>query len=455
MRSGTLSTIAAGMLAAMAADGCDAAAAGQAGNRQAGGGQAGDAQAGTATRFVRDPARFRANQQKLIVAMRVQSPEAAAALERAFSQDLLAAVAPDLSRLRIDPSDMADMTAAYWVTAWEASHDIVGRQTDPALLAGARRQIAGTLARDAARMRDGDKQDVADTMLFQTLLVDARMKAAAQGGADARRRMSDAVHAEATALLKTDLRQMRLTPAGFSPANGASDGTSTPAKGAASAAPAGAHAANWQKVEGVYFKSYSTFGVGGLMIQDFEPVILFRDGSYYEVEGDALEDVDLAASRARTPGAWGRWRKQGATFLLTDNKGSTNDYQLQQGSFFKAFPAESTGGKLSRRYKRISGGGNSAMGGTMAIAAQSNFTFAPDGRFATGTSMGAVGATVAASSRRGGGMGRYRVERHSITLTGPDGRPRREFFAFGSQGTPARLDTDMIFIGDRVFVKDD
>ncbi|MDJ0276757.1 hypothetical protein QLH51_08115 [Sphingomonas sp. 2R-10] len=40
-------------------------------------------------------------------------------------------------------------------------------------------------------------------------------------------------------------------------------------------------------------------------------------------------------------------------------------------------------------------------------------------------------------------------------MTGPDGRPVREFFAFGSQGTPARFDDDMLFLGDRVFVKDD
>jgi hypothetical protein len=306
-------------------------------------------------------------------------------------------------------------------------------------------------------MSDGDKQDVADTMLFQTLLVDARMKGAAQAGTDARRRMSDAIYAEAAALLKTDLRQVKLTSAGFSPANGAPGGGTTAPGGApgSAGAPAGAHAANWQKVEGVYFKSYTTFGVGGMMISDFEPVVLFRDGTYYEVEGDALEDVDLAASRARKPSIWGRWRKQGDTFLLTDNKGSTDDYQLQQGSFFKAFPAESAGGKLSRAYKRISGGGNSAIGGTMAIAAQTNYRFAPDGRFSTGSDMGAVGANVAASSRRNGGVGRYRIERHSITLTGPDGRPRREFFALGSEGTPARPDTDMIFIGDRVFVKDD
>lgn len=433
-----------GLIGTVLSSGCGQAASGA------------EAQASSATRFTRDPARFKANQQKLIDAMRRQSPEAARALEQAFAQDVLALLAPEMRRLGLNDQDMADMTAVYWVTAWEAANGIVGRETDPALVGGARKQIAKTLAAGAARMSDADKQDVADMMLFQALLVDARMKAAKGAGAAAQQQMSDAVHAEAAQLLKTDLRQVKLTAAGFEPANGAAPRIGpNNGQGAPDAGITATGTGNWQQVEGVYFKSYSTFGVGGMMIQDFEPVVLFRDGSYYEVEGDALEDVDLAASRRRTPKIWGRWRRQADTFLLTDDRGRTNDYQLQQGSFFKAFPAEATGKKLGRAYKRISGGGNSALGGTMAIAAQTNLAFAPDGRFTTNASMGASGANVAAYSRKPAGIGRYRIERHTITFTDPDGRTRREFFAIGSQGTPARLDTDMIFLGDRVFVKDD
>lgn len=412
-----------------------------------GGAAAPPVQESAATRFVRDPARFEANLQKLVAALRRESPRMADAAAKDFA-GLLPRIGPELRKLGLNDADMADMTTAYWVTAWEAAHDIVGRRTDPALIAGARRQVAGTIAAGAARMTDADKQDVADMMLLQALLIDARMKGAAQGGAAVRRTTSDAIARQAAALLKTDLRAVELTPAGFRPAGGAT----TPAPGVASGP---AHAGNWQQVEGVYFKSYSTFGVGGMMIQDFEPVVLFRDGRYYELEGPALEDVDLTASQARKPAAWGKWRKQGATFLLTDHKGNTHDYQLQQGSFFKAFPAEAGGGRLSRPYKRISGGGNSALGGTMAIAVQNNVAFSPDGRFTRGSNMGATGADVAAYSRRAATGGQYRIARHTITMTGPDGRPVREFFAFGSQGTPARFDDDMLFLGDRMFVKDD
>lgn len=412
---------------------------------------------GAATRFVRDPARFEANQAKLVAATRSRSPAMADALDRSFRQDILGAVSAELRRVGLDTSDVADMTAAYWVMAWEAANGIIGETTDPALVDGARRQIAGRMAKSTAALRDAEKQDIADAMLLQALVIDARMKAVAGQGAAARRKMSDAIHAEAAQILRTDLRRTTLTPAGFAPASGSPPATQAPAAPPPVTPPgrAASHAGNWQRVEGVYFKSYTSFGVGGMMIQDFEPVVLFRDGSYYEVEGPALEDVDLAASRAANPRAWGTWRRQGATFLLTDDRGRTEDYRLQQGSFFKAYPAEAIGGKLARPYKRISGGGNSALGGTMAIAAQTNLAFSPDGSFSTDSSAGAVGANVAASSRRRGGVGRYRIERHTISFVDPRGATRREFFALGSEGATPRVDSDMIFIGDRVFVKDD
>lgn len=409
-------------------------------------------QVATDGRFVRDPARFKAKQDQIVAAMRQQSPQLAGAVQQLFAQDVLATISPAMRRLGLDDQNVVDMTAAYWVTAWEASHGIVGRETDPAIVRGARDQIARTMSGATARMSEAKRQDVADTMLLQAVLIEARMGAAAKGGAQVQRKMSDAIHAEAAQLLKTDLRKVELTASGFGAAGAAPEGA-PPAP--AVAASAGNNAGNWAQVDGVYFKSYTTFGVGGMVIQDFEPVVLFRDGSYYEVEGDALEDVDLAASRRAKPRNWGRWRKQGATFLLTDERGKTNDYQLQQGAFFQAYPAEASKGRLNAAYKRVSGGGNSALGGTMTIAAQTNLTFSPDGRFATRSSAGAVGANVSASSRKQGGIGSYRIERHTVTFTDPDGSTRRQFFALGSEGTPARPDDDLIFLGDRVYVKDD
>lgn len=408
------------------------------------------------TRFARDPARFEAKQAQIVAAARAQSPQMAAELERAFATDIIAQIAPELKRLGLSADDMADMTAAYWVSAWEAVHGVVGKPSDPAQVRGARAQIAGVMAKNPslATMADADKQDVADTMLLQTLLVDARMRAAAQAGAAMRQKMSAAIAAEAAQMLKVDLTRMTLGAQGFV-------GTGAPASPGGGAAPAAAapaaHGDNWSRVEGVYFKSYTGVGVGGMVTVEYEPVVFFRDGSYYEVEGPALEDVDLSARRAAKPSAWGTWKRTGAAYVLTDSKGRASDEKLQDGSFFKAFAAEDGGGTLRRGYKRVSGGGNAALGGEMSIMVENRYAFAPDGSYSRAGSSGAIGSgaqsgvsMAAGGSNRGGG--RYSIKRHTITMTGADGKTERQFFAFGSQGQVPRIDDDMIFIGDRAFV---
>lgn len=231
-----------------------------------------------------------------------------------------------------------------------------------------------------------------------------------------------------------------------------------PARPAASAGPV-AHAGNWAKVSGVYFRSLPSFGVGGMMIMKFAPMVLFKDGSFYETDDAALEDVDLAAARAAHPDDWGRWTQQGNRFVLTDAKGRPKDYELQQGNFFKAFPASGPG-SLSGDYKTVGGGGNTAMGGEVMIAFQNRYVFRPDGTYAndraTGAmnsgSMSGVASTVGA---RGGGLGRFTVDRYTITIEQPDGRMERRFFAFGSRKSPPLIDKGMLFIGDTVYTLDD
>jgi hypothetical protein len=280
-----------------------------------------------------------------------------------------------------------------------------------------------------------------------------------------REQMSDAIHAEASQLLKADLRKMTLTAVGIAPLAGASNGsadTPPPSAAASAVTVATPHPENWERVEGVYFRSYTTFGVGGMAIFDFEPLVFFRDVTYFEVEGAAIEDVDLAASRRASARKWGRWSKSGSGFTLINADGKSSHEELQDGSFFKAFPAEAAGNRLAALYKRVSGGGNSALGGEMTIAVRNNLIFSADGHYTHSSSAGATGsgdttgvATSAYSRRSAGGVGRYDIERYTIVLTEPDGTARRQFFAFGSRKNPPRPDPDMIFIGDRVFVADD
>ena len=226
---------------------------------------------------------------------------------------------------------------------------------------------------------------------------------------------------------------------------------------AVKAAPNARFSQNWTKVEGVYFRLIGTFGVGGMAAMDFEPIVLFKDGSYVEIRDSALEDMDLGADRQARPRSWGTWSKAGAAFVLTGAGGKPNSYALQQGRFFKAYPASAA--KLLPAYKRLSGGGNAALGGEVTIAIKSKIAFAPDGRFVEASDVGAVSSGdmsgwATAVSGSNGKNGTYTVKDHTITLTYADGTVKREFFAFASKKTPPQPDPEMIFIGDSVYTDD-
>lgn len=241
-------------------------------------------------------------------------------------------------------------------------------------------------------------------------------------------------------------------------------GSAAPATTAAAAAAApvnaapAAHAGNWAKVAGVYFRSATGVGGGGMVTIAYEPVILFTDGSYYEIDDAALEDVDLAAERTRSPRRFGRWTGGGNRFVLTRPGGEPQDYELQQGNFFKAFPANAA--RLAGPFKATGGGGNAAMGGDVFILTQSVLNFGPNGRFSTSRETGALNSgntTGVGSTVRGGarGGGTYSVERHTLTLRHADGKTERRFFAFASAKTPPQVDKDMIFVGDTPYLLDD
>jgi hypothetical protein len=232
----------------------------------------------------------------------------------------------------------------------------------------------------------------------------------------------------------------------------------SPAPAAIAAAPP-RHADNWAKVEGVYLRTTTMIGAGGMPLPSYEPIVLLKDGSYFEVDEAAVEDMDLAAYRASKPNSWGKWSRSGTGFTFTDSRGRVDEAKVQNGTLFHTFPGEASGGKLAKKYTNISGGGTAALGGDVMVSAQKDWTFTADGRFQNAGTAGAtnsgastgVGSTVY-SNRRMGGPGHYSIKRYTITLTYPDGHSERKFFAFGASKDPPKLDDDLIFLGSTWFV---
>ena len=381
----------------------------------------------------------------------------------------------------LDPEDAGDVLTAFIVLQWMVANDATA-EPSPAALQAIRRQFVMPMAAKPPLSQPASRAAFAEQVKLRSVLHHASWKAARQLGVMPRflatlsNEFIPAAKLQALALTEAGLvsKGRANGQAGAQPPSRSSSTPSAdarppvadapPARPAApDAAPdvvAPPHSANWDAVEGVYFRSTTGFGVGGMMIVDFEPLIVLKDGTYYEIDDTALEDVDLAAERTAKPRRFGRWTRKGGGFVLTGADGKPADYALGDGSFFRAFPA-AAGENMARSYRRLSGGGNSAMGGDVTVAIENRYDFRSDGRYGRGGSVGAVnsgassGVGTAIGRRRAPEGGQYRLDRHTLTLTGADGRSRRLFFAYGSQKDPPEIDRDMIFVGDSVFSADD
>ncbi|MDP4022880.1 hypothetical protein Q8W71_09625 [Methylobacterium sp. NEAU 140] len=446
----------------------------------AGGAPTSDAGAGPPLPFATTPALRARTVAQRVRALRDADPVAAEAVARELARhdyDAIFRGFLDGTPLRAD--DAGDVLAAFVVLQWMVAND-ARTEPSPAALRAIRARFVTPLAGRPPLSDPEARAAFAESVKLRAVLHHAGWQAARQTGTLPRFLAT----LPADLLAPAQLRTLALTDAGLVPRGrpgGPPPGVAAdrerpdpdratrdrparerPGRAAAAAAPAAPlpavplHAANWDGVEGVYFRSSPSFGVGGLMIMDFEPLILFRDGTTFEVGTAALEDVDLAAARAAEPRRFGRWTRSATGYVLTDAKGRSDDHKLQDGQFFRAFPAPA-GDAFTQSYRRLSGGGNTAMGGDVMIAVSSRYDFRADGTYGRGGSVGAtnsgastgVGTAVAGRPRQEDG--RYALDRHTLTLTGPDGRLRRLFFAFGSQGDPARIDRAMIFVGDSVF----
>jgi hypothetical protein len=369
------------------------------------------------------------------------------------------------------PDDAGDVLAAFVALQWMVANDSM-TEPSPSALKAIRRTFVEPLAVKPPLSQPATRAAFAEQVKLRMVLHHAGWKAAKQLGvlprflATLSNEFIPASKLQALALTDEGLvgkgaRRSALRPDAPPPvADARPTPPPTPAAPPPDAAQPPRHAANWDAVEGVYFRSTTGFGVGGMMTIDFEPLIFLRDGTYYEIADTALEDVDLSAERIAKPRRFGRWTRAAKGFVLTDSKGKSNDYALGDGSFFRAFPAAS-GESVKRSYRRLSGGGNTALGGSVSIAVESRYDFRSDGSYGRGGSVGAInsggdtGVGTAIGRRRAPEGGRYALDRHTLTLTAADGRSRRVFFAYSSQKEPPEIDRDMIFIGDDVFSYDD
>ncbi|GGB29963.1 MULTISPECIES: hypothetical protein [Mucilaginibacter] len=191
-------------------------------------------------------------------------------------------------------------------------------------------------------------------------------------------------------------------------------------------------------VEGWYFRAVSGYPAAIA----FEPVVLFKNGEYFDVGDEPIETLDVTAAKSSRPKAWGTWKKTGATFYLTNNEGKTYDYKLGEGNWFPAYPY--TGSiKLKKGYEKVSGGdyGN----GTNALVIK-KINFIDDTHFTEGSNGGIMTPAASAWKKTGGKGGTYKIYGNTIELN-YGSKVIKKSFALGASGSPAHATNTMIFIG--------
>ena len=172
------------------------------------------------TRYTADPAVTARVQRQFVDFVRERSGAAGGdAMARAFaSQDLLQSWArqarPDGMRL----GDVADAMAEYWVTNWLIAH---GRlDAPPATVVGVRDQVRGVLARAPAfaRLSQAQRQEMAEALIYNTLLQgEVAGDAMKRGDTALVARAGDAAVARFRNEAGVDLRRVELTGRGFRP----------------------------------------------------------------------------------------------------------------------------------------------------------------------------------------------------------------------------------------------
>ena len=218
--------------------------------------------------------------QRYASRLRAKSPAAAQAIGANFGPgkyDYGTIYRGLIAGYNLRENDAADATAAYLVLGWMIVNNVQNdKAVTPAMVQGARAQLAPRLAANAQLTAPGAAAQVGEEMKLQSVVVQAGWLAAIKENKLPAYRQGIAEQFKTH--YKLDLSQLKLTPQGFaskgaaaSPAPATSapaaakPAGSTPAAATGSGAAAGAQ---W------FFRAVSSGG-GGLT---FEPVVLLANG---------------------------------------------------------------------------------------------------------------------------------------------------------------------------------
>jgi hypothetical protein len=205
------------------------------------------------------------------------------------------------------------------------------------------------------------------------------------------------------------------------------------------------------QIDGVYLEQNTGFGVGGMVIIRYDPVLMLKDGWAYDGWMLTPADLDVNLSRKLEPQSWRRYERKGDQIRVQEQGGKWSKFE----KWSQVGPAK-PGDTLQGTFSSIGGGGNMAFGGSTMIAVVSAYTFKKDGTFSSDQAVSASGGNeatdpngppgVVATSQRSS-SGTYRLDGYTLELRFSNGRVmRRAFLWFDAK------DKDSIFIDGTAFL---
>lgn len=171
--------------------------------------------------FRSDSARTKRNLAQFVAKSREQNPAAAAELERNLaSVDIVGEAGKGMRAMGLDPHNIADAYALWWVLAWSAGNQTESPSDAPTYQAvQAQARAAFTATPGLAERSDAEKQQFAEAMIVQAMILDSANDAV-RGDPAQMKALADQAKRGAKEM-GLDLSTMVLTSDGFRPRKGA------------------------------------------------------------------------------------------------------------------------------------------------------------------------------------------------------------------------------------------
>jgi hypothetical protein len=187
-----------------------------------------------------------------------------------------------------------------------------------------------------------------------------------------------------------------------------------------------------EEIKGVVMNMETGMGAGGMIILEYRPYLMLKNGKVYKYPEQDPYSINIAALQQSEPQHWGTWKQEGSVMVVTLPEKGKLVTERWDDNWYWAQPAKK-GQLLKGSFKSVGGGGNTSMGGGAMIFISENISFNEKGQFTTakvtGGSNSDFGVDVS-TYNHSENAGTYRFNGYSLELRFNNGKISRQFFYF-------------------------